>query len=154
MLPQVIAKGYNICTFKWVGVICESLTGLNVVEVAHDNCPSVKSYIVNDLKLINSYDTWHGEYGQQRSNEHCRSSCLSGTKNVAKGLKKIVAGAMKNAGKTWFPELSGKSKSTSYNYCHRYVCKYREKHKSSFILLHEELWWITRHSPCKYIEHC
>ncbi len=32
--------------------------GLNVVEVAHDNW---KNYVVNDLKLINSYDTWHGK---------------------------------------------------------------------------------------------
>ena len=42
-------------------IACHSFSGLNVVEVAHDNSPSVKSYIVQDLGLINSYDTWHGK---------------------------------------------------------------------------------------------
>ena len=35
--------------------------GLNITEVAHDNSASVKSYIVEDLQLKNSYDTWHGK---------------------------------------------------------------------------------------------
>jgi hypothetical protein len=36
------------------------LVGLNVVEVAHDNSPTVKNVIERELKLKNSYDTWHG----------------------------------------------------------------------------------------------
>ena len=33
----------------------------------------------------------------------------TGTKNVAKSMKSIAIGAVKRAGKTWFPELSDKS---------------------------------------------
>ena len=34
--------------------------GLNVVEVAHDFQQQIRRYVVDDLKLLNSYDTWHG----------------------------------------------------------------------------------------------
>ena len=34
--------------------------GLNVVEVAHDMQLQVSRYIKQDLKLLNSFDTWHG----------------------------------------------------------------------------------------------
>uniref|UniRef100_A0A1X7UXD8 Uncharacterized protein n=1 Tax=Amphimedon queenslandica TaxID=400682 RepID=A0A1X7UXD8_AMPQE len=34
------------------------LEGFNVTEVAHDNSPPVTSYIVEELKLKNSNDTW------------------------------------------------------------------------------------------------
>uniref|UniRef100_A0A1X7USZ7 Mutator-like transposase domain-containing protein n=1 Tax=Amphimedon queenslandica TaxID=400682 RepID=A0A1X7USZ7_AMPQE len=68
--------------------------GLNVTEVAHDNSPSVTSYIVEELQLKNSYDTWHG------------------TKNVAKAMTSIATGTKKRAGITWYPELSDKRKST------------------------------------------
>ena len=37
---------------------------VNIIEVAHDNAASVKNYIVGDLKLANSYDTWHGKSDQ------------------------------------------------------------------------------------------
>ncbi len=43
--------------------------GLKVVEVAHDNCSSVKNYVVQDLNLINSYDTWHGKNTCQIDND-------------------------------------------------------------------------------------
>ena len=36
-------------------------SGLNIVEVAHDNQKQVKQYITDDLKVLNSYDTWHGK---------------------------------------------------------------------------------------------
>ena len=38
------------------------LPGLKVVEVAHDFQQQIKNYITKDLKMINSYDTWHGKY--------------------------------------------------------------------------------------------
>ena len=38
--------------------------GLKVVEVAHDYQPQVQKYVVDELKLINSYDTWHGKTQQ------------------------------------------------------------------------------------------
>ena len=51
----------NECTCRIAYYTCHSLSDLNVVEVARDNSPSVKSYIVQNLGLINSYDTWHGK---------------------------------------------------------------------------------------------
>ena len=33
---------------------------VNVVEVAHDMQLQVAHYIKQDLKLLNSFDTWHG----------------------------------------------------------------------------------------------
>ena len=79
--------------------------GLNITEVAHDNSASVKSYIVEDLQLKNSYDTWHG-----KSCKFCISFySFIGTKNVAKAMTKIATGAKMRAGITWFPELSDKS---------------------------------------------
>ena len=38
--------------------------GLKVVEVAHDYQPQVQKYVVDELKLLNSYDTWHGKTQQ------------------------------------------------------------------------------------------
>ena len=38
------------------------ILGINVVEVAHDYQVQVQKCIIDiDLKLLNSYDTWHGE---------------------------------------------------------------------------------------------
>ena len=37
------------------------VSGLNIVEVAHDNQPVVKRFVTDDLNLTNSYDTWHGK---------------------------------------------------------------------------------------------
>ena len=81
------------------------LLGLNVVEVAHDNCSSVKNYITKDLNLINSYDTWHGKLFHVSAWHHL----VIGTKNVAKSLKTVAVGTAKTAGVTWFTELSDKS---------------------------------------------
>ena len=36
-------------------------TELKVVEVAHDYQAQVQKYVVDELKLLNSYDTWHGK---------------------------------------------------------------------------------------------
>ena len=33
--------------------------GLNITEVAHDIQTQVSKYVRDDLKLVNSYDTWH-----------------------------------------------------------------------------------------------
>lgn len=35
--------------------------GLKIVEVAHDNCSTVKNAIEKDFHMINSFDTWHGK---------------------------------------------------------------------------------------------
>lgn len=41
------------------------IVALNVVEIAHDYQAQVQKYIVDELGLINSYDTWHGKYKAQ-----------------------------------------------------------------------------------------
>ena len=33
-----------------------------MVEVAHDFQQQIRRYVVEDLKMLNSYDTWHGVY--------------------------------------------------------------------------------------------
>ena len=43
-----------------ITMILVVLLGLNIVEVAHDMQLQVASYIKQDLKLLNSFDTWHG----------------------------------------------------------------------------------------------
>ena len=35
--------------------------GLDICEVAHDVQLQVSRYITSELKLLNSYDTWHGK---------------------------------------------------------------------------------------------
>ncbi|XP_064383612.1 uncharacterized protein LOC135332186 isoform X1 [Halichondria panicea] len=67
--------------------------GLNVTEVGHDMQAQVAKYVTHTLNLINSYDTWHG------------------TKNVARELKKITEGRVRDRNITWFPELSDKRRS-------------------------------------------
>ena len=43
-------------------ILVESLfVGLDVREVAHDVQMQVSRYVSTELKLLNSYDTWHGK---------------------------------------------------------------------------------------------
>lgn len=37
------------------------IIGLHVSEVAHDCQAGVTKYVTEELGLLNSYDTWHGE---------------------------------------------------------------------------------------------
>ena len=53
VLPEVI-----------INVVCCQYTGLKVVEVAHDYQPTVQKYMVDELKLLNLYDMWHGKIQQ------------------------------------------------------------------------------------------
>ena len=83
--------------------------GLNIKEVAHDYATSVSDYIISELQLLNSYDTWHGKIFEMYLNMMCIlfMSC-KGTKNVAKAMKKIAQGAAKWEGTKWFRDLSDK----------------------------------------------
>ena len=83
------------------------------MEVAHDKATSVKSYITEDLHLLNSYDTWHGGLTDFLIFLTIISVFL-GTKNVAKSMKKISCGSKKTEGKSWFVELLDKCKSSTY----------------------------------------
>lgn len=67
--------------------------GVDVREVAHDMQAQVTRFVTTELKLLNSYDTWHG------------------TKNVTKQLKKITQGLVRDRGIKWFTELGDKRKS-------------------------------------------
>ena len=61
--------------------------------------------MTDELNLLNSYDTWHGEYAFT-----CMYKFLLilGTKNAAKQLKKITEGANKWEGVNWWRELADK----------------------------------------------
>ena len=82
--------------------------GLNVTEVAHDINQQVSRYVSQQLKVFNSYDTWHGMITWMH--QVCSDVLMyyPGTKNVAKEMKKISEGLVRNRGVTWFPELADK----------------------------------------------
>ena len=110
VLPQALEQGGILL----VNLTCNNNTiiaGLKIVEVAHDNATSVKKYITEDLRLLNSYDTWHGEVIDFLVLLSTISVRYLGTKNVAKSMKKISCGTKKAEGKSWFVELSDKCKS-------------------------------------------
>ena len=69
---------------------------MNVVEVAHDFQQQIRKYVVEDLKLLNSYDTWHGKKQVISSIALCMCACRIGTKNVAKTLGKVIKGRRGN----------------------------------------------------------
>ena len=79
-----------------------------MTEVAHDNQAAVRNFIVSDLQLINTYDTWHGTI-RMCLHEFYFGICTGlGTKNVAKELKKVSTGLVSMRNKKWFPQLADK----------------------------------------------
>ena len=46
--------------YKALHMSIHDFPGLKVVEVAHDMQLAVGRYVKQDLKLLNSFDTWHG----------------------------------------------------------------------------------------------
>lgn len=109
--------------------------GLHVTEVAHDINQQVSRYVSQQLKIVNSYDTWHGMTTWMY--QVCSDILLyyPGTKNVAKEMKKVSEGLVRNRGVTWFPELADKCScvcvtlvydTTVYQYycVHAYTCMY------------------------------
>ena len=59
-LKSLIEVSYKILLYVIMSI--PQFPGLNVVEVAHDMQLAVGRYVKNDLKLLNSFDTWHGTY--------------------------------------------------------------------------------------------
>lgn len=87
------------------------MSGLNVSEVAHDHQVQVKKYVVEELHLKNSSDTWHGKSFFIPCCHTCKLSCsafTSGTKGVAKAMNKIAQGPAYKEGTTWFQQLFDK----------------------------------------------
>ena len=76
--------------------------GLKVVEVAHDFQQQIRRCIIEELGLLNSYDPWHGEALHNLHSNTCNIyTCIihvdvlcfgAGTKNVVKGLAKVIKG--------------------------------------------------------------
>ena len=68
VLPQVIDRGMYICILnekkrriiKKHIFLC-SYIGLDVREIAHDVQSQVSHYVTSELKLQNTFDTWHGK---------------------------------------------------------------------------------------------
>ena len=59
LLIEVSYKGGLVL---YIAIFLPQSTGLKVVEVAHDMQLAVGRYVKDDLKLLNSFDTWHGAY--------------------------------------------------------------------------------------------
>ena len=61
VLPQVIARGlHRVCYMYFINVICLiCIRRFNITEVAHDYQSAIKRY-VEELGMVNSYETWHG----------------------------------------------------------------------------------------------
>ena len=81
------------------------------MEVAHDIQLQVSKFVTQELKVLNSFDTWHGKIWMLSCTciLYGLKSC-QGTKNVAKELAKITQGRVRDRGMTWFPELVDKRK--------------------------------------------
>ena len=91
--------------------------GVNITEVAHDIQTQVLKYVSN---------TWTGQLLWHLAWYSYMCMCVAmlvptilythnnsygtGTKNVAKEMKKITEGRVKERGKKWFPDLADKSK--------------------------------------------
>jgi hypothetical protein len=85
------------------------------VEVAHDIQKSVSNYCTAKLKVINSYDTWHGN--AIKFSLHVLNitiNAIPGTKNVKKSMLKLSKGRVRDMGVSWFPELVDKSKFSCF----------------------------------------
>ena len=58
-----MSVGYTIACLHvhmYYMYLCVFHEGLNITEVAHDYNTQLKTYITQELKLVNSFDTWHG----------------------------------------------------------------------------------------------
>ena len=95
---SLLEVGFKVrATYTCIGLyIHVHSPGLKVNEVAHDMQLAVGRYVKQDLKLLNSFDTWHGMKLAAIMFNLCLHLCdyihRIGTKNVAKELAKITKG--------------------------------------------------------------
>ena len=62
---KIACNKHVACSIFPVGVICCCFiifSGVKVTEVAHDYHVGVMKYVTEELGILNSYDTWHGEH--------------------------------------------------------------------------------------------
>ena len=130
---------YNLCI------------GLTITEVAHDIHSGVTNYVMKTLKLVNSYDTWHGNLYACWCFVFALilTFCVCRIKECGQGDGKDCFRSFKGQRKTWFPELVDKHKSASVYIIIRIpiiLCEqlFRKEYQGPLILGNEELWWITR----------
>jgi hypothetical protein len=106
-----------------------------VVEVAHDFQQQIRRYVVEDLKMVNSYDTWHG------------------TKNVAKVLAKVIKGRRGNPIKDQLSDKRGSTKRHLY-WCMKNCNGSPEDRKASIMNISNHYQNIHtncyRDSPCRH----
>ena len=138
VLPQVIAQGLLLSL--QFHIYFHTNEGLNITKVAHDYQSTIKQY-VEELGMVNSYNTWHGMVSICFQCVLFRVS--AGMKNVAKELRKICAGPVRAKDKTWFTELSDKGMFLLEIFiCYqRNISPFCKMHQSAPVLMHEELWW-------------
>ena len=61
------------------------VSGLKVTEVAHDFHAGVRKYVTEDLGLLNSYDTWHGNIASMLLSLHFSMSEMNRDKECSEG---------------------------------------------------------------------
>ena len=83
VVPQVQARGLLQCLVSKISIAYCS--GLRVVEVAHDMQLQVSKFVKNDLKLLNSFDTWHGTFFSMVN------KVLRRVHNMMQGIRKLDA---------------------------------------------------------------
>ena len=83
VVPQVQARGLFQCLVSKISI--SYCSGLRVVEVAHDKQLQVSKFVKNDLKLLNSFDTWHGTFFSMVS------KVLRRVHNMMQGIRKLEA---------------------------------------------------------------
>ena len=81
--------------------------------MAHDIQMQVTSYVEKELKMVNSFDTWHGNATRFDMVQVSFMAIIPGTKSVGKAMKTITEGAAKWQENKWFPELADKRRNSS-----------------------------------------
>ena len=66
VLPQVVDRGKylerkKLLKYTYGMYIYSLFIGLDIREVAHDCQTQLSRYVTSELKLLNSYNTWHGK---------------------------------------------------------------------------------------------
>ena len=100
--------------YKALHISIHDFPGLKVVEVAHDMQLAVERYVKQDLKLLNSFDTWHGMKLTAMVQSLCLHWCNSTpcrNQERCQGACKITKGRVRDQDVTWFTELADKRMS-------------------------------------------
>lgn len=139
------------------GMILFWCAGLHVAEVAHDFQQQVRRYITEELHLLNSYDTWHGEVAcMWRHVLFILNFFGVNHRDKERGQR---SGKSDEGQWNWHHQTAtdGQAWVFMHNYdiismCHM-PSHCRSQHKAAPILVHEELFWFSRCPPIQHREH-